>query len=70
MTTIQSILSRISLLEIQLEDAKKDVLNLAKPRCSNCFHWRQDKCAKWDAVPPEHVRLTGCEAWDFDDIPF
>ena len=45
--------------------------DLPQPSCSNCVHLQTGmRCRLAGAVPPPEVRENGCEAWEFDDIPF
>lgn len=52
-------------------------------RCDQCTHFQPmqvdrstgevksaARCAKWKSEIPADVLPNGCEAWDFDDIPF
>ena len=44
---------------------------LPSPMCGNCIHLQTAmRCRLADAVPPPEVIESGCEAWEFDDIPF
>lgn len=43
---------------------------LAKASCNNCNHWTRQSCAKFEAVPPPDVQKTGCDDYEFDEIPF
>jgi len=44
---------------------------LPQPSCANCVHLQTGmRCRLAGAVPPLEVRENGCEAWEFDDIPF
>ena len=44
---------------------------LPRPMCANCVHLQTGmRCRLAGAVPPLEVRENGCEAWEFDDIPF
>ena len=44
---------------------------LPRPMCANCVHLQTGmRCRLAGAVPPPEVRENGCEAWEFDDIPF
>lgn len=39
-------------------------------KCATCKHTKGVSCMKFDATPPDDVRELGCEAWEFDGIPF
>ena len=44
---------------------------LPRPMCANCVHLQTGmRCRLAGAVPPPEVIESGCEAWEFDDIPF
>jgi hypothetical protein len=49
------------------ELVRLDAINVA---CKTCQEWEQTGCAKFDATPPVDVQKTGCEEWEFDNIPF
>jgi hypothetical protein len=38
--------------------------------CLSCKAWKPSRCTKFDAVPPVDVQKTGCDEWEFDNIPF
>ena len=38
--------------------------------CLTCDHWQAGRCRMADAVPPDEVRRDGCEAWEYQEIPF
>lgn len=58
-------------LEQAIEVMTNDLHALPMPQCMNCEHLnRSSKCDKFDAEPPAHILSTGCDAWEFDDIPF
>lgn len=45
----------------------------ATPRsCNTCLQWSaaNRRCMHWDAEPPAEVRSTGCESWEYDEVPF
>lgn len=43
---------------------------LEKKSCQDCTHWQQSVCQKWNAEPPPEVVKTGCDEWNWDEIPF
>lgn len=43
---------------------------LEKKSCLDCTHWQQGVCQKWNADPPPEVKKTGCDEWNWDEIPF
>ena len=62
---------RRAALETSIEVMQHDLKALPVPQCMNCEHYnRQNMCDKFQAAPPEHILSSGCEAWEFDDIPF
>lgn len=34
--------------------------------CNGCTHFQEDKCIKWQVVPPPEVQAIGCEDWLYD----
>jgi hypothetical protein len=45
-------------------------LNAIDTGCTQCDHFMQGKCLKFNAqIPPEFV-AKGCEDWEWDGIPF
>ncbi len=40
--------------------------------CASCVNWMDGRCFAFDAVPPEHVQVIGCDCWDFilDGVPY
>lgn len=38
--------------------------------CQSCNHWTRAQCKKFEAVPPADVQRTGCDDYEFDEIPF
>jgi len=41
-----------------------------KPNCTTCDNLRDSVCRKYQAAPPDDFINHGCDAWDFDDVPF
>jgi hypothetical protein len=40
-------------------------------RCDNCDAWTGRGCKRADGVePPAEVQQTGCDEWNWDEIPF
>lgn len=39
-------------------------------KCSDCQDFQQGVCAKYNAEPPAEVQATGCDEWNWDQIPF
>lgn len=37
--------------------------------CINCHYFEEDKCSKWDALPPPEIIVYGCIEWE-GEIPF
>ena len=58
-------------LETSIEALTNELKCLPIAQCLTCEHYnRQNMCDKFQAAPPEHILGSGCEAWEFDDIPF
>lgn len=48
-------------------------LEAIKITCNQCIHYHDERCAKFDAAPPDEWVERGpveCEHWTFDGIPF
>jgi NADH:ubiquinone oxidoreductase subunit F (NADH-binding) len=43
---------------------------LEKKSCNDCTQYREGVCWKWNATPPAEVFKTGCDEWNWDEIPF
>lgn len=39
-------------------------------KCGTCKHCHGKTCLKYMSDPPDDVRSKGCEAWEFDGVPF
>jgi hypothetical protein len=37
--------------------------------CQNCLFYKKETCENFNAVPPDDVKIVGCEHWEYD-IPF
>lgn len=40
------------------------------PKCASCKHYEGVHCMEFNAVPPPDVQAIGCEAWQWDSVPF
>lgn len=39
--------------------------------CTFCMNFAAGECKKFNAAPPEEVATkTGCDEWEWDEIPF
>lgn len=38
--------------------------------CSMCDNWKNSKCSLYNSVPPDDVRVDGCDQFVWDSIPF
>lgn len=57
---------------IRIAFQKSAVAAFVWQTCLNCEHWRkkgEPGCTKFNAMPPPHIIVTGCEDHEFD-IPF
>jgi hypothetical protein len=45
-------------------------LEAIKVSCASCQHFRNTYCDRFEEVPPADVLPAGCEAWEFDRVPF
>lgn len=45
-------------------------LDAVKVSCVTCEEWRNQRCSKYEMVPPAEVKVEGCENWQWDCIPF
>lgn len=45
-------------------------LNGITVQCGSCEEWRNQRCNKFDSVPPAEVKAAGCGEWAYDFIPF
>jgi len=70
MTAAQTILARIDMMHGQLAALEHEVRERIKPKCCNCLWWKDTTCARWQATPPADVQAQGCDAWEFNDVPF
>ncbi len=43
---------------------------LEKKSCADCQQFQEGVCQKWNAEPPEETIKSGCEEWNWDEIPF
>lgn len=45
---------------------------LKNKSCGDCLHFENGRCMISDGhqVPPPDVQATGCQAWEWDCIPF
>ena len=42
-----------------------------EPSCKSCIYLDASGwCAKWEATPPPEYQASGCDAWEFDGVPF
>lgn len=57
--------------EVEIEKIlhRKLVYEFVVRTCLNCDFWRENKCKKYDAVPPPEVVVFACDEWEMD-IPF
>lgn len=66
--------ANIDLAERQLliasAEALIEKLNKDTPRCRNCINYWDEYCNKHKAKPPAHVLSTGCDDWQWNDLPF
>jgi hypothetical protein len=38
--------------------------------CRSCESWNNERCKRFEAVPPTDVQRSGCESWSWDGVPF
>lgn len=38
--------------------------------CRSCSSWSNERCVRYQAVPPKDVQQVGCESWAWDGVPF
>ena len=58
-------------LETSIEALTNELKCLPIAQCLTCEHrGAGDHCTKFNAVPPEHIIATGCDEWEYDQIPF
>lgn len=66
--TIKQIHSKLDRVNILLQ------IEMTPRSCSNCTNFSdadiKPLCQKFNAEPPDEVLKTGCEHWEYDDIPF
>ena len=43
---------------------------LEKKSCRDCQEFLGNECRKYNAEPPPEVVKTGCDEWNWDEIPF
>ena len=69
----EMMLGAIELMEkngISTGDLKVKIIEMPeKKSCLSCEYWNH-KCARYNAVPPEHVQNNGCAGWKFHGVPF
>lgn len=66
MTTVekQALLHAIKMMEKFVEKYP------TSKSCTSCTYYKDKECRFYDSVPPEHVVKVGCDAWEFDGVPF
>lgn len=37
--------------------------------CAGCGHYRLNRCERWDDAVPTSFQATGCDEWQWDQIP-
>ena len=48
-----------------------DVLNRIKPDCNSCVNLAESgKCLVHKQDVPADFKSTGCDSWEWDDVPF
>ena len=46
-------------------------LDRVKPSCNTCVHFESSKrCAKFDQAVPAEFQASGCDEWEYDEVPF
>lgn len=45
-------------------------LRSIKADCTTCWHFRQPLCSLFDEAVPDGFVATGCESWEYNDVPF
>lgn len=59
------LIDRIGFVERELS-----VLKNLKTNCTSCDNFRHSVCHKYRAAPPDDFIIQGCDAWEWDDVPF
>jgi hypothetical protein len=49
-----------------------DRLQRIHPKCLTCTHFEASlrRCQRYGVEVPAPVQATGCEHWEYDEIPF
>lgn len=51
--------------------ARLDVLERIKPDCNSCINLSASgDCLAHKASVPDDFKKTGCDQWEWDDVPF
>ena len=59
-------------LSDRIDYAKRDLkwLQEIKTNCTTCDDYQQGVCMRYQASPPPEFVEQGCNAWNYDDVPF
>lgn len=58
-------------IQIEMKKAmlERELNQLPVVKCGTCEHWK-DSCGKFGEAPPVEVQAVGCDAWEWDGVPF